>query len=72
MGRFAGFARAFRWLPGVSLADGEVRDPRDTAVAVDDAAWARGRGWALSFATIALSANCSPRAGCMNTGGTEG
>ena len=37
-----------------SLLEGEARDVFRTAVAADEATWARGRGWALSTAVIAL------------------
>lgn len=33
----------------------ETRDEFRVALPVDDATWARGRGWALSFGLIALS-----------------
>ncbi|WP_306959714.1 aminoglycoside phosphotransferase family protein [Streptomyces afghaniensis] len=36
------------------LLPAEVRDPFREAVGADDAQWARGRGWALSIAVIAL------------------
>lgn len=38
-----------------TLFSGESRDAFRTALAVDDATWARGRGWALSVALIALA-----------------
>ena len=37
-----------------TLLTGEAREKFRGGLAVDDAAWARGRGWALSFALIAL------------------
>lgn len=37
-----------------TLLSGESRDVFRAALAVDDATWARGRGWALSWALIAL------------------
>ena len=37
-----------------TLFSGEARDVFRAAVAVEDASWARGRGWALSFGLIAL------------------
>jgi aminoglycoside phosphotransferase (APT) family kinase protein len=37
-----------------NLLSGESRDAFRTALAVDDATWARGRGWALSIGLIAL------------------
>src|SRR5439155_14751042 len=37
-----------------TLLSGETRDAFRAALAVDDATWARGRGWALSWALIAL------------------
>jgi aminoglycoside phosphotransferase (APT) family kinase protein len=36
------------------LFSAETRDTFRAALSVDDATWARGRGWALSFALIAL------------------
>ncbi len=41
-------------LPAWSLFGGESRVVFRSALAVDDATWARGRGWALSTALIAL------------------
>jgi aminoglycoside phosphotransferase (APT) family kinase protein len=37
-----------------TLFSGKARDVFRAALAVDDASWARGRGWALSFGLIAL------------------
>jgi aminoglycoside phosphotransferase (APT) family kinase protein len=37
-----------------TLFSGESRDVFRSALKVDDATWARGRGWALSVALIAL------------------
>ena len=37
-----------------TLFSAEGRDAFRSAVSVDDATWARGRGWALSFALVAL------------------
>ena len=37
-----------------NLLSGQSRDVFRTALKVDDATWARGRGWALSFGLIAL------------------
>ena len=37
-----------------TLFSAEGREAFRSAIAVDDATWARGRGWALSFALIAL------------------
>jgi aminoglycoside phosphotransferase (APT) family kinase protein len=37
-----------------TLLSGEARDHFRAALSVDDASWARGRGWALSWALIAL------------------
>ncbi len=37
-----------------NLLSGETRDTLHAALSVDDATWARGRGWALSVALIAL------------------
>lgn len=37
-----------------TLLSGETRDVFRAALAVDEATWARGRGWALSWALIAL------------------
>ncbi len=37
-----------------SLFDGEAREVFRVATAMDDAAWARGRGWSLSIAVIQL------------------
>jgi len=37
-----------------TLLSGETRDVFRAALSVDDATWARGRGWALSWALIAL------------------
>jgi aminoglycoside phosphotransferase (APT) family kinase protein len=37
-----------------TLLTGEARDTFRAALSVDDATWARGRGWALSWALIAL------------------
>jgi aminoglycoside phosphotransferase (APT) family kinase protein len=37
-----------------SFLDAEAREVFRTTMAVDDATWARGRGWALSVALIAL------------------
>ena len=37
-----------------NLLSGEARDVFRTTLSVDDAAWARGRGWALSVGLIAL------------------
>jgi len=37
-----------------SMFSGEQRETFRTAVSVDDATWARGRGWALSQAVVAL------------------
>ena len=37
-----------------NLFSGEARERYRTALGVDDAAWARGRGWAVSVALIAL------------------
>jgi len=37
-----------------TLSSGESRDAYRRALAVDDASWWRGRGWALSWALIAL------------------
>jgi aminoglycoside phosphotransferase (APT) family kinase protein len=53
------------WAPGLgdpavelivawNLLAGESRDVFRTALAVDDATWTRGRGWALSIALIQL------------------
>ena len=36
------------------LLDAESREVLRTALAVDDATWARSRGWALSTAIVAL------------------
>jgi aminoglycoside phosphotransferase (APT) family kinase protein len=41
-------------LPAWNLFTGEARAAYREALGVDDAAWARGRGWALSVALIAL------------------
>jgi len=41
-------------LPAWALFGGESRRAYRAAVGADDAAWARGRGWALSIALIAL------------------
>lgn len=41
-------------LPAWSLFTAETRPVFRAALAVDDATWARGRGWALSFGLIAL------------------
>jgi len=38
-----------------SLFEGEARDALRAALAADDATWARGRGWALSTALVALA-----------------
>ncbi len=32
----------------------ETRDPFRTALQVDEATWARGRGWVLNFGVMAL------------------
>ena len=37
-----------------TLLSGKTRDVFGAALSVDDATWARGRGWALSWALIAL------------------
>ena len=37
-----------------NLLSAETRDGFRAALAVDDATWARGRGWALSVALVAL------------------
>jgi aminoglycoside phosphotransferase (APT) family kinase protein len=37
-----------------TLFSAEGREAFHSAIAVDEATWARGRGWALSFALIAL------------------
>jgi aminoglycoside phosphotransferase (APT) family kinase protein len=39
--------------------DADARDGFRSALAIDDATWARGRGWVLSQAVAALS-YCSP------------
>lgn len=41
-------------IPAWSLMDGEARQRFRAALGVDDAAWERGRGWALSIALIEL------------------
>lgn len=41
-------------IPAWSLFSGEARRIFREALRVDDATWARGRGWALSTALIAL------------------
>ena len=41
-------------IPAWALFDAEARAAYRQALQPDDAAWARGRGWALSFAVIAL------------------
>jgi aminoglycoside phosphotransferase (APT) family kinase protein len=41
-------------LPAWCLFEGESREAYRRALDVDDATWARGRGWALSIAVIAL------------------
>jgi aminoglycoside phosphotransferase (APT) family kinase protein len=41
-------------MAGWTLFSAEGREAFRSAIAVDDATWARGRGWALSFALIAL------------------
>jgi len=41
-------------LPAWNLFDGESRETFRCAMDVDDATWARGRGWALSMAIVAL------------------
>lgn len=41
-------------IPAWNLLPAGVRDGFRTALAADDAAWARGRGWALSMALIQL------------------
>jgi aminoglycoside phosphotransferase (APT) family kinase protein len=41
-------------LPAWNLFQGEAREAFRTALAVDDATWERGRGWALSIALVAL------------------
>ena len=41
-------------MPAWTLFSAETRDVFRAALAVDDATWARGRGWALSVALIAL------------------
>ncbi|MDA1191815.1 MAG: aminoglycoside phosphotransferase family protein [Candidatus Poribacteria bacterium] len=41
-------------MPAWSLFDAEARETFRAALNVDDATWARGRGWALSFGLIAL------------------
>jgi aminoglycoside phosphotransferase (APT) family kinase protein len=41
-------------IPAWSVFSGEARDVFRDALDVDDAAWARGKGWALSTAIIAL------------------
>lgn len=41
-------------MPGWNLFSGETRDAFRAALAVDDAAWARGCGWALSVALVQL------------------
>lgn len=40
--------------PAWTLFSGQAREAYRAALAVDDASWARGRGWALSFGLIAL------------------
>jgi aminoglycoside phosphotransferase (APT) family kinase protein len=40
--------------PAWTLFSGQAREAFRAALAVDDATWARGRGWALSFGLIAL------------------
>jgi aminoglycoside phosphotransferase (APT) family kinase protein len=40
-------------IPAWSLVSGSARDAFRAAVGLDDATWARGRGWALSIALIA-------------------
>jgi aminoglycoside phosphotransferase (APT) family kinase protein len=41
-------------MAGWTLFSCQGREAFRTAIAVDDATWARGRGWALSFALVAL------------------
>jgi aminoglycoside phosphotransferase (APT) family kinase protein len=41
-------------MPAWTLFSGESRERFRAALAVDDATWARGRGWVLSVALIAL------------------
>ena len=41
-------------LPAWTLFSGDARDRFRTIAGLDDAAWARGRAWALSIALIAL------------------
>ena len=41
-------------MPAWAYLTGETRDVFRAAVAVDEATWARGRGWALSVGVIAI------------------
>jgi aminoglycoside phosphotransferase (APT) family kinase protein len=46
---------AYDLLPAWAIFEGEAREDFRAALGLDEAAWQRGRGWALSWALIALA-----------------